>query len=150
MFNFFKKDKDKKIEAIGKQILLFHEACNIGVDEEMLQLPRPMIGAILFFAGAVDNLCQANEIDDTTFAKLSILILESIGFPKDITMPIIKNFYTKINNSNFALIANVEGGKTLSAWLSQKNNLAPLTFGVFVRKWAQEPDINENDTYLFA
>lgn len=150
MINSSHQDKDKKIEAIGKRVLLWHEACMMGVDKEMLKEPRPMTGAILFFAGSVDNLCQANSIDDITFIELAMLLLESVGFSKDVTAPIITNFYTKTSNSKFAVMANVEGGQKLTDWLSRKDQLAPLAFGAFIREWVENPEIGPEEVYLFT
>lgn len=149
MFNFFKSDKDKKLEAIGKQILLWNKACMVGVDESLLKEPRPQVGAILFFLGGIDNLCQANQIDDKTFAKLSMELLDIMGFKKEFTVPILKNFYLNRPDNEFALQANIEGGKKITDFLSGKNKMAPLAFGAFVREWTEEPNLKPEDVALF-
>ena len=150
MFNFLKSGKDKKLEAVSKQILLWHEACLVGVDEDLLKEPRPNVGAILFFLGGIDNLSQANQIDDKTFAKLGIELLETMGFKKDFTVPIFTNFYEKQQRNEFALHANTEGGKKLTEFLSGKNKMAPLAFGAFVREWAEKPDLSAEDVTLLG
>jgi len=58
MFNFFKSSREKNLEAIGKQILLWqnNKACMIcmsGEDKDLLKEPRPQVGAILFFLGSI-------------------------------------------------------------------------------------------------
>lgn len=150
MFNLFKSNKDKKIEAISKQALLWHKACMLGVDESLLKEPRPMVGAILFFTGSIDNLCQANNIDDKTFAELGVKLLDIMGFPKDFVVPIFKNFHIQENNCEFALSANIEGGKKLTEFLSKENEIAPLVFGAFVREWAENPNLGNEEVYLFG
>ena len=150
MFNFFKSGKNKKIEAVSKQILLWHKACMIGVDENLLKAPRPMVGAILFFIGSIDNVCQANNIDDKTFAELTIELLYIMGFPKKHSIPIFKNFYTQKIGSEFALKANIEGGKKIAGFLSGKNEIAPLAFEAFVREWAENPDLGPDEVSLFG
>jgi hypothetical protein len=150
MFNIFGSDKNKKIEAIDKQILLWHRACSIGADMNLLKEPKPMVGAILFFIGSIDNLCQANNIDDKTFAELSIKLLDKMGFQKDVIVLILKNFYTQQKKSEFALKANLEGGRTLNEFLSGKNELAALAFGAFVREWAENPNLGPDELYLLG
>ena len=150
MLNFFRPSKNKKIEAIEKQILIWHRACLIGVDMNLLKKPRPMVGAILFFIGSIDNLCQANNIDDKDFAKLSIELLDKMRFQKDITVPILKNFYTQQKKSEFTLKANIEGGKKLNEFLSGKNEFAPLAFECFVREWAENPNLGPDEVSLFG
>lgn len=149
MFNFFKSAKDKKLEAIGKQMLIWHKACLMGVEEDVLKEPRPQVGAILFFIGGIDNLCQANQIDDKTFAELAIELLDIMGFKKEFTVPILKNFYLQRPNNKFALQANIEGGKALTTFLSGKNKMAPLVFGLSVQEWAENPDLDQEDVVLF-
>lgn len=150
MFNFLKSQKSKKYDAIKKQILIWNQACLMGVEDELLNLPRPKVGAILFFIGGIDNLCQANQIDDDEFAKIGIELLEQIGFPSEVIRPIFVNFYTQQNKNEFALKANIEGGKLLSEFLSGKNEMAPLAFGAYVRDWAEEPDLKAEDLYLMG
>ena len=135
--------------AIEKQILIWHQVCLIGVDLDLLKQPRPMVGAILFFIGSIDNLCQTNNIDDKSFAKLAIELLGKIGFRKDVTEPILRNFYTQQTKSKFALKANIAGGKKLNEFLSGKNELAPLAFEAFVREWAENPKLDQEDLFLF-
>jgi len=135
--------------AIEKQILIWHQACLMGVDMDLLKKPRPMLGAILFFIGSIDNLCQANNIDDKNFAKLAIELLDKMGFQKDFTVPILKNFYTQQKESKFALKANIEGGKKLNEFLSGTNEFAPLAFEALVREWAENPNIGQDELFLF-
>jgi hypothetical protein len=149
MFNFFKSDKNKKYEAISKQILLWHKACMIGVDENSLKTPRPMVGAILFFIGSIDYVCQANNIDNETFAKITVELLNTMGFPEKISITILKNFYTQKIESEFARNANIEGGKKIAGFLSGKNEIAPLSFEVFVREWSENPNIGPDEVSLF-
>ena len=150
MFNFFKSDKSKKIEFISKQILFWHKTCMIEVDMDLLKKPRPIVGAILFFIGSIDNLCQAGNIDDKDFAKLAIELLDIMGFQKDFIIPILKNFYTQQIKSEFALKANLEGGKKIGEFLSDKNEFAPLAFEAFVREWAENPDLGSDEVSLFG
>jgi hypothetical protein len=148
MFNIFGSKKSKIIKAIDKQILLWHRACSIGADKNLLKKPKPMVGAILFFAGSIDNLCQANNIDDKTFADLSIELLYIMGFKKDIFIPILNNFYTQQKKSEFALKANLEGGRKLNEFLSGKNEFAALAFGAFLEEWAENPNLGPDELYL--
>ncbi len=151
MFKLFKSDKDKKLEAIRKQILLWHHACMLGVDENLLKEPRPQIGAILFFLGSVDSLCQAYAInDDKVFADLGIELLEIMGFKKEIIILISMNFYTRRPDNEFALQANVEGGRKITEFLFKENTIAPLAFGAFVSEWAQKPDLCPDDMPLLS
>lgn len=147
MWSFNKKKN--KIEAISKQILLWHKACMSGVDENLLKSPRPMVGAILFFIGSIDKVCQANNIDDKIFSELTVELLYIMGFPKNISIPIFKNFYTQKSVSEFALKANIEGGKKIAGFLSGKNEIAPLAFEAFVREWAENEDIGADEVSLF-
>ena len=150
MFNFFKSDKNKKIEAVSNQILLWHKACMLGVDKNLIKKPRPMVGAILFFLGSIDNVCQSGNINDKDFAELAVALLYIMGFPKDFAIPIFKNFYTQQIKSEFALKANIEGGKKIAGFLSGKNEFAPLAFEAFVREWAENPDLGPDEVSLFG
>lgn len=153
MFNFFKPGKEKILKTIRKQILIWHEACMICMTEEgkdLLKEPRPQVGAILFFLGSIDNLCQANKIDDKTFGELAIELLGIMGFQKNITIPIVTNFYTKQTNNKFALKANLEGGQKLTDFLSGESVDAPLSFVAFVYEWAENPDLGPEDVSLFG
>jgi|GEM_PF-2638428 hypothetical protein len=153
MFNFFKSGKEKKLEAIGEQILLWHKACIIsmtGAEKDLLKEPRPQVGAVLYFLGSIDNLCQANKIDDQTFGEFAIKLLDIMGFQKKFTIPIVANFYTQRTDNKFALKANIEGGKKLTDFLSGENLMAPLAFGAFVREWADHPDLGPEDVSLFV
>ena len=142
------KKKNNKIEAISKQILIWYKVCMIGVDMDLLKEPRPTVGAILFFIGSIDNLCQSGNVDDKDFAKLAIELLGIMGFQKDFTIPILKNFYTQQVKSEFALKANLEGGKKISEFLSGKNEFASLAFEAFVREWAEKPDLIAKERFL--
>ena len=150
MFNFFKSDKNKKIEAVSKRILLWHKACMLEVDKNLLKAPRPMVGAVLFFIGSIDNVCQSGNIDDKAFAKLAVELLDIMGFPKDFAIPIFKNFYTQQIKSEFAIKANIEGGKKIAGFLSGKNEFAPLAFEAFVHEWAENPDLGPDEISLFG
>jgi hypothetical protein len=61
-------------------------------------------------------VCQFGNIDDKDFAKLAVELLDIMGFPKDFAIPIFKNFYTQQIKSEFALKANIEGGKK-NSWV---------------------------------
>jgi hypothetical protein len=135
--------------AIKKKILTWHQACLTGVDMDLLKKPRPMVGAILFFLGSIDNLCQANNLDDKNFAKLAIELLDKLGFQKNFTVPILNNFYTQQKKSEFAINANIEGGKKLNEFLSGKNEFAPLAFEALVREWAENPNFGQDELSLF-
>ncbi len=150
MFDFFKSKINKKHDAIKKQMLIWNQACLMGVEEELLNLPRPKVGAILFFIGGIDNLCQANEIDDKEFTEIGIELLEQMGFPSEFIKPIFLNFYTQQNKNEFAMKANIEGGKLLTEFLSGKNKMAPLIFGGYVEDWAKEPGLKAEDLYLMG
>lgn len=151
MGNFSTSDENEKLEKIGKQIILWHKACMSGLDNpHLLKEPRPMIGAILFFLGSIDNLCQANDIDDQKFAKLGLELLDIMGFPKEVTATIFKNFYTQKIENKFALYANIEGGKTITEFLSGENKIAPLAFGAFVEEWGENPDLEPREISLFG
>lgn len=154
MFNFFKSDKDKKLETINKikkQILLWHHACMLVIDKGSLKKPRPQIGAILFFLGSIDCLCQTYKINDyKVFTELGIELLEIMGFKKLIIMPISMNFYTRRPDNEFALQANAEGGKKITEFIFRKNTIAPLAFGALVREWAEKPNLYPEDLPLFS
>jgi hypothetical protein len=106
--------------------------------------------ALSDFQGSIDNLCQANKIDDKTFGELAIELLDIMGFQKKFTVPIVANFYTQLTNNKFALKANIEGGSKLADFLSGRNVDAPISFGAFVHEWAEYPDLGPEDVSLFG
>lgn len=141
MFNFFKSDKDKKIEGIRKEILLWHKACMFGIDKHLLEEPKPMVGSILFFLGSIDSLCKVNAIGEETFYEVGIELLDIMGFSKDFTIPILLNYYVERPENEFAINANTEGGKRITDFISGEDKSAPLIFGSLVKEWTKKPNL---------
>lgn len=138
------EEKDEKLGAIGKKIILWHEACMLCTDEKLLKEPRAMVGAILFFWGSIDNICQANNIDDRTFFDLGVELLSAMGFPEGVVVPIFKNFYIHHINSDFASNAIFEGSKSFAEFFSGRNKMASLVFSISVCEWAENPSIGSD------
>lgn len=140
------QDHEKKSEFIHYAIAKWYTACMITIEKDLLSKPRPYTGAVLFFLGSIDNLCQSMEIAEEDFIITAISILDNLGFEQKITIPVIRNFYSeKTKKSDFAMNANLEGGRKIAEFLSGKNNAAPIIFAELVEEWNKNPDFSDLD-----
>ena len=148
MFNFLKSKKSKQAELLNTQIFLWLTSCLDWVNKSLLNEPRPKVGAILFFIWSIDNISKIYSLSDESFAKLAIDSLETMWFPKEVTIPVFQNFYTNPSRNKFALQANIEWGKNVADFYANKNPLSVFVFWNLVREWAMKPELWKDDLFL--
>ena len=74
MFNYFKRRK--KLKTLYKIMNLWYNACMMDIKGEELFEPRPKVGAVCFFIGSIDSLCQSLQVEDRQFISISLNFLE--------------------------------------------------------------------------
>lgn len=116
------------------------------IGQKNLAQQRSIVGSILFFYGAIDFLSQQYDLDDITTAKLSIDLLENLGYRPDLLKPIYLNFYTNPNRSTFATHANHKGGRGLQVYLDDSTESPTLPR--LVREWVKKPTLESDETWL--
>jgi hypothetical protein len=130
----------ERIAATTKQAGLFMDASLILVDLEVLNQEIPKIGASLYLVGAVDALSQKYKMSEDAFLSAAYSALRGFGLSEDNARHLCFNL-PEMSQEPFGGAAMIEGGRTIQAWLSGKDESAPVRLSELVREWAEmDPD----------
>lgn len=150
MINFY--TKRRRTKTIKEIFLLWFESCFSFINMHKLYEPRPKIGAICFFIGSLDSLCQSLSIDDITFAKLNNSIFNKVGFYPQIVLSIVVNYFGKGQHIEFATQAMKIGGKEFSVWYNssflETNSVKKLS--ILIDEWNSNPTLLPNEIRLLG
>ena len=146
--------KRKKTKTFLKVITLWYNLSMDNVSHEDLFEPRPKLGTVCYFLGAIDSLCQRWDIDDASFAELSVKFFmdKEQYFFNDIANHILMNYFGKNQRVEFATLSMIKGGNAFRDWIdsSVPSSTATETLSELITEWKRKPNLGVDEVPLLT
>jgi len=150
MFNYFRQRK--KLKALSKFINLWYNACMMDIKEEKLFDPRPKVGAVCFFIGSIDSLCQSLQLDDRKFISISLNFFRDKHFYKfdQIAPAILDNYFLRNQRIKFATDAMKIGMDSFKDWYNSSflSTIQLETFSYLISEWNRKPNLEGEELFI--
>jgi hypothetical protein len=146
------KGKNENItpfDAALKRVLLYHEACMLGIANwEYADEEKAHLATQLYFLGAVDCSSQRHNLSDIQLGELIRGFFEAIG-ENEMYATFMVKFFLKMNSVPAAMKCVIEGGEAFNKWLNG-NSMIPGCVMMRLEKFIDDPDFPGSIGDLFV